>query len=410
MQIIFAGEPMPTRVVKSLFLEGPSPRSHSTYDWKVGAVSELEQMGFDGTVFIPIPRQRFNVTEFVDDKATWTYDGQIAWEVQARERADIIVCYADRHIDPSDPHLGMPGLTTNVEFGEDLGSGKLVYGRPDDADKVRYLDKRIEMRGEPIFTSLRATLEAAVVELGDGAERTGGEAAVPLFIWQSDQFQGWYANLVSAGNRLDDARLMAHVKFSGGSVFAFVLWVNVWVHAEQRHKSNEVVVSRKDISSVLAYHLDEKTGAVQFVLVKEFRSTVNNPVGFVYELPGGSSVKPDAHPLLNAQEELCEEVGLYISDIARFRFVMNRQLAATFSTHRADLYAIRLTDAELKLLRDKASANIAHGEAESSERTYVVIAQPKDLKTLPVDFTTWGMIHAGLADEYCDSPWFSKRD
>jgi hypothetical protein len=34
----------------------------------------------------------------------------------------------------------MPAITTNVEFGRYVGSGKCMYGRPDDSEKNRYLD------------------------------------------------------------------------------------------------------------------------------------------------------------------------------------------------------------------------------------------------------------------------------
>lgn len=34
----------------------------------------------------------------------------------------------------------MPGSTTNVEFGYWVKSGKVLYGRPKDAVKVKYLD------------------------------------------------------------------------------------------------------------------------------------------------------------------------------------------------------------------------------------------------------------------------------
>ena len=34
----------------------------------------------------------------------------------------------------------MPAFTTNVEFGYWLHSGKVLYGRPDNARKIKYLD------------------------------------------------------------------------------------------------------------------------------------------------------------------------------------------------------------------------------------------------------------------------------
>lgn len=395
MQIIFAGEPMPARVVKSVFLEGPSPRTHAVHDWKVDAVEQLQRMGYTGTVFIPIPRQKFNAPG--SDEKSWTYDSQIAWEVLARQHADIILCYADRRIEPADPHLGMPGFTTNVEFGEDLASGKLVYGRPDGAEKVKYLDKRIQMLGEPVHVGLAASLQAVLDKLGEGAERREGETAVPLFIWRTPQFQSWYKNLLAAGNTLTHARLLHHVKVGAGVVFSYTLWVNVWVEAEKRHKHNEFIISRTDVSAVLAYHRNRASGDTRVVLVKEFRSPVNNAEGFVYELPGGSSFKPGVDPQVTARDELHEECGLRISDLSRFKPVCTRQVNATSSTHRATLYAIALSEDEMEQLQELADSGQAAGEDDSSERTYVVVAPLADLASLPVDFATLGMVYHGLA-------------
>ena len=39
----------------------------------------------------------------------------------------------------------MPGFTTNVEFGYWLSSKKVLYGRPDSACKVKYLDWLYEL-------------------------------------------------------------------------------------------------------------------------------------------------------------------------------------------------------------------------------------------------------------------------
>jgi hypothetical protein len=41
---------------------------------------------------------------------------------------------------PRDISNGILGLTSNVEFGMYLDSGKIFYGRPRGSDKVLYLD------------------------------------------------------------------------------------------------------------------------------------------------------------------------------------------------------------------------------------------------------------------------------
>lgn len=389
MKLIFSDDAFPTEVTKSIFLEGPSPRSAKYEDWKPRALEELAALNFNGTVFIPVPRARFYA--FADDSATWTYDGQVEWECTARQRADAIFCWLDRVIDASDDDLGMPGFTTNVEFGEDLNSGKMTFGRPDTAAKSRYLEQRVNMLGREVHNTLTAALSAVVTELGEGCYRQGGEVCVPLFIWTTEQFQSWYSTLKAAGNRLDGAKLLHHVRMRAGPVFFYTMSVNVWVAAEKRNKTNEFLVARKDLSAVVAYTKDSETGAVKVALIKEFRSPVNNATGFVHELPSGSSAKADVDPLENAQHELDEETGLHIADVSRFKLVRARQLVATFSTHKAHVFSIRLTSEEMAQLEATAKENTAFGAGES-EMTFVMVVSLADIFTLPVDYSTLGMI------------------
>ena len=80
------------------------------YDWRHTALDILNFNNFDGTVFIPIPRNKFYGA--AKDEDSWTYDNQIEWECKARDIADIIVFWVARDIKNK-----MPGFTTNVEFG-----------------------------------------------------------------------------------------------------------------------------------------------------------------------------------------------------------------------------------------------------------------------------------------------------
>lgn len=391
MHVVFAEQPFPTEMRKSIFLEGPSVRAADQSDWRHEALRTLEILGYDGHVFIPIPEARFFGAPA--DQQGWTYDGQIEWECRGRALADAIVAWVPREVDRSRGDLGMPGFTTNFELGEDLDSGKLVYGRPDGAPKNRYLDVRVRDKGLPVFNTLHETLAHAVSQLGEGALRQGGEVEVPLFIWRTEQFQSWYTDLLRAGNRLDGAHLHYHLGSSATGVFAYVLGVKVWVESEGRHKSNEVVFARKDVSSIFAWHQHLVTGEVKLVLVREFRSTVSNERGFVYELPGGSSIRIDDDPLSDAREELAEEAGLHVTDSKRFQVISRRQLMATFSTHKAVLFAVELTDEELAQLETAQTRGTVFGEPGSSERTHVIVATVKEALTrYPLDYSSLGMI------------------
>ncbi len=117
---------------------------------------------------------------------------------------------------------------------------------------------------------------------------------------------------------------------------------------------------------MLAFHLHEQFLESRVVLVKEFRSAVRNAQSMVYELPGGSSVKPNQDPLKVAADELWEETGISIEP-ARFIQVQTRQMLSTFATHAATLFAVELSDKE-----------IAHAEALSQKIAYFGNAQENE--------------------------------
>ena len=163
MKLVFSDHKVPKNITKSIFLAGPSPREKDVADWRHDAVKYLESIKFDGTVFLPVPKNRF----YGDDDSTgWTYDEQVAWECECRALADINLFWVPRDIKGR-----MPAFATNIEFGEDLASGKIVYGRPATAEKCRYFDKRFIDMGLPFFETLEDTIDHAVSLLGDGAVR-----------------------------------------------------------------------------------------------------------------------------------------------------------------------------------------------------------------------------------------------
>ena len=107
---------------KSIVLCGPTPRKSNIISWRVEAIEILIDMNFDGIVYIP-EGKKFN-----------TYNEQVEWELQAYKNSSVIVFWIPTQFPD------MMGLTTNVEFGYWLKTGKCIYGRPDTAEKIRYLD------------------------------------------------------------------------------------------------------------------------------------------------------------------------------------------------------------------------------------------------------------------------------
>jgi 8-oxo-dGTP pyrophosphatase MutT (NUDIX family) len=390
MKLVFSEQPIPRAIIKSIFLAGPSPRDKQTRDWRIDALAWLEQVKFTGTVFLPIPSARFYGG---DDAQGWHYDGQVQWECAARHAADQIVFWV-----PRDIQGGMPAFTTNIEFGEDLGSGKLVYGRPPKAEKCRYMDKRVEDLKETVHDTLESTLQAAVNALGEGALREGGAVCVPLFIWNTPQFTEWYAQLNRAGNRLEGARLLHHFKLPNRKILSFTLAVSVWIKSEDRVKSNEFIVSRPDISTVVAFH-DDGLGhvdSVKVLLIKEFRSPVRNENGVVVELPGGSTSDPSLSASEVALHEFQEETGISIADPSRLMIAHSGQINATFSTHWAHVFKIQLSDDELKRVAHIIDKDISFGVEGESECTHLKLAPLSTLPTVDMDIATYGMIAMAL--------------
>jgi hypothetical protein len=110
---------------KSIFLAGPTPRSDKIVSWRVDACKYLEKIGFDGVVYVP---------EYSTMKPKGDYVDQAEWERDALKEASVILFWIPREFPD------MPALTTNVEFGYWLHTGKVIYGRPDNASKIKYLD------------------------------------------------------------------------------------------------------------------------------------------------------------------------------------------------------------------------------------------------------------------------------
>jgi hypothetical protein len=144
MHIAYARTPLR----KSIFLAGPTPRSPEVPSWRPRAVQLLQEMGFDGTVFVP-----------EDDDASWkfSYDDQIEWELEALHSATVIAFWVPRDLET------MPAFTTNVEFGLFAKNRNVVLGCPEDAPKMKYLDGIARLYGllGP-WPNLEGTMAAAL--------------------------------------------------------------------------------------------------------------------------------------------------------------------------------------------------------------------------------------------------------
>lgn len=383
---VYAREELPTSGHSSIFLAGPTPRSPSVPSWRPEALRILRELGYGGHVFIPEPR---------DGEWHRHYDEQVTWEEAALHRADVILFWVPRDMS------SMPALTTNDEWGYWKDSGKVVLGAPLEAPAVRYQRHYATQYSAPQAATLEVTVRAALDHLkkmGAPAPRTGGELEVPAHVWTSRSFQNWYRSLRENGNRLDSARVewTFWVGPSRSFLFFWVLKVKVWLEEEGRHKDNEVVLSRPDVSTVVLHGPvnPAKLGDTEVVLVREYRSPVNNLCGYVYEPPGGSS-KTSQNPRTVAADEVHEETGFNL-DPERVRAGEARQLLATLSAHRSNLFTAELTTEEVAWFR--AQAGVVHGVAEDTERTYVEVYRLSQLtEDAGVDWSALGTILTAVA-------------
>lgn len=132
MRIIYPDERIPKNK-KSIFLGGTIALGRKS-DWRKEAIQKLEKAGYDGIVFNPdytdIPKEKQN-----------SYEEQILWEINAIKACTAAIFWIDRDLKKR------PGLTTNVEFGYWLNTGKVFYGRPDTSEKCFYLDYIYKLQG-----------------------------------------------------------------------------------------------------------------------------------------------------------------------------------------------------------------------------------------------------------------------
>ena len=388
---VYAYEVAPLFYHASLFLVGPTPRTSDAQSWRPKALQILSQYidnKINLVIFIPEPRNGVYSSNYFE---------QVEWEAQHLEMADAIFAWI-----PRDMKTSLKGLTTNIEFGRYVECGKLFYGRPEQADSIKYLDwmyrqitKRqaantLEQLAGEVITHLQQLLSKI-----NNTLREAGERYVPLTVWSTPCFQDWYQSQRQAGNQLVSAKLLwSFVIHKVNLIFSYALHVNMWIAAEDRIKSNEFIISRPDISVVVPYwkHPTDPL-ASEVILIKEFRSPARTKDGFVHELPGGSSFK-QGNPLQIASKELYEETSLIIP-AERFRYLGSKQLAATWSTHFADVYAVELEQHEMEQIKQIADSGQTFGVQEDTEKTYVEVYQVSEIGQY-VDWSMEGMIYCAI--------------
>ncbi|KNC49767.1 NUDIX hydrolase [Thecamonas trahens ATCC 50062] len=245
MRIIYAQEPYPeTTEPGAIFLAGPTVRLDKTphlTSWRVEAVARLEELGFQGDVYVPEESPEMaasNVNIFEG------YADQVEWEESGIARADVVVFWIPRDL------VTLPGLTTNDEWGGLKMSGRAMLGAPPDAPKTGYQLYYARKYGAPAFDNLSDLLAAAVAAIGRGARRVGGDASAPLLLWRSPAFRAWHKALGSAGNELRDLRIEWVAPIGSSAPEFFGISASVFVAADDAVVTQTVVL-RPDIDALV---------------------------------------------------------------------------------------------------------------------------------------------------------------
>jgi nucleoside 2-deoxyribosyltransferase len=378
MNTVYAFQPFPPTFQKSLYLAGPTPRDPEVASWRPQALHLLASCAYDGVVFVPEPQ---------DGRRSGDDDQQMTWEREAVRRADILLFWVPAEKDR------LPAYTTWVEFGLQVQSGKVVLGIPHGAYQTRYLEKLAQTYQLAVHHTLAETVAAALAKLGEGAERSGAECLVPLEIWRAPHFQAWYAAQTAAGHALADVPNIEWV-FRVGTDHAFPLFIALHVamkvHGEDRVKSNEAVIIRPSLVTVCAYCPGDTSADDRFILVKEYRTSVMNAQGFVFEFPEGSSWQPGDDPVAVAMAEFAQETGIRLAR-ERFQLLERRQMAATMIATDAWLVAVRLEPAEMEGIMAQQGA--IHGNSLETERTALqVLTRRQLMEGRLVDYATLGQL------------------
>jgi len=152
------------------------------------------------------------------------------------------------------------------------------------------------------------------------------------------------------------------VTLPNGTPFMAALKPRIRVADEARVKENETVVMRPWVSAVVVWARGPTYGGDRFLLVAEFRSSVNNRVGTVIEVPGGSSTdaRADRAPrtVRGSGPARRRERLVHLGDY---------QPAPTVSTHGIHAYAAEIPAANMDTL---AARECKCGNPGETEITY----------------------------------------
>lgn len=139
----------------SIFLAGPTVRQTQPHlkSWRIEAIEIFKQLNYNGAIIIPEFKIRPDNIDF--DIPLWEYNGL--------KKCDVVLFWIPRTEE-------LIGLTTNWEHGFWVGRNieKVIYGRPDNAYRVKYTDimwneinKELNLNN-PIYNTLEDTIKGSI--------------------------------------------------------------------------------------------------------------------------------------------------------------------------------------------------------------------------------------------------------
>jgi len=144
----------------SIFLAGPTVRGNQPHliSWRFEAIEQFRKQGFSGNLIIPEFSNKNESDQARYDIPQWEFEGLI--------KSNVIMFWIPRTRE-------LIGLTTNHELGywTARDRDKVVYGRPNNAYRISYLDimwvedyKDIfgKNHGAPIYATMEKTVRASM--------------------------------------------------------------------------------------------------------------------------------------------------------------------------------------------------------------------------------------------------------
>jgi len=144
----------------TIFLAGPTVRGNQPHltSWRFEAIELFKKQDFKGNLIIPEFPNKYESDKYRYDIPVWEFNGL--------NMSTVIMFWIPRTKE-------LIGLTTNHEHGYWLARDrrKIVYGRPDDAYRMTYLDimwvedhkfRNLDKALPPIYNTLSKTVDAAL--------------------------------------------------------------------------------------------------------------------------------------------------------------------------------------------------------------------------------------------------------